>query len=235
MTTKRALVMCAMVVLCAGTAVAQTVWTDHPDNPVIDVEDVGPWAPNGAWATSALLDGTTYHIWFTGLSEDGGYTKAGIGHATSSDGVEWTMDPANPVLTRGPDGDWDDDLILGPAVVRDTAGYHMWYTGSDGELEYLGYATSADGSEWIKQGPVHESGPPGAWDHINGPSAVVVVDGTYRMWFYGSDGSDYNGQIGYAESDDGINWTKWSDPVLEPNRYPGSWEVQFLQPTVVFD
>ena len=34
--------------------------------------------------------------------------SSGIGHATSADGVEWTMDLTNPVLTQGEPGAWDE-------------------------------------------------------------------------------------------------------------------------------
>ena len=81
-----------------------------------------------------------------------------------------------------------------------------------------------------------EHGPPGSWDDTwLQPATVLVEDGTYRMWFHGRAEDYYSGQIGYAESSDGINWTKWPDPVLEPADYPGSVEASFLYPSVVFD
>jgi predicted GH43/DUF377 family glycosyl hydrolase len=221
----------------AGTAMGQSEWTDHPDNPVIDFDEAGSWASEGLWVNAALFDGTNYHAWFTGIGDHHVFT--GIGHATSPDGIHWTMDPANPVIVRGSDGEWDDGYALGGAVILDDIGFHMWYTGGGADGEKIGYATSPDGSVWTKhqENPVMEHGPQGSWDSVVlGVGAVIVVDDTYRMWFYGAtENLLTDGKIGYAESSDGISWDKNPLPVLEPNTYPGSWEVSFLTPTVVFD
>ena len=49
-------------------------------------------------------------------------------------------------------------------------------------------------------------------------------------------GEDSRRGSGYAESLDGIDWTKRADPVLEPGSYPGAWDPQTVgNPYVVFD
>jgi hypothetical protein len=228
------------VVISAGIAMGQTEWVDHPDNPVIGVDDLGSWAPGGAWVSSVVDDGTTYHMWFTGTTVDtnGWITGVAVGHATSPDGIAWTMDPANPVINPGESGEWDDESLDGGPVVYDGTQFKMWYAGwSDGDSD-VGYATSPDGSIWTKYpgNPVMEHGPPGSWDDTwLQPATVLVEDGTYRMWFHGRAEDYYSGQIGYAKSSDGINWTRWPEPVLEPADYPGSVEASFLIPIVVFD
>ena len=69
-----------------GVALAQTEWVDHPVNPVIEAEDVGPWSPGELWANAVVYDGTKYHLWFTSREENGYLGSTGIGHATSPDG-----------------------------------------------------------------------------------------------------------------------------------------------------
>jgi predicted GH43/DUF377 family glycosyl hydrolase len=175
-----------------------------------------------------------YHMIFVGLTPAPEEWPK-LGHATSTDGVVWTMDPNNPVLTPGADGEWDDVYVWGGPLIHDDAGFHLWYTGYDGEHERIGYATSPDGSVWTRHesNPVVDVGPPGSFDELHAwPWSVVDTDGTHRMWYTGQDSSgDY--RIGYAESSDGFSWTKHPDPVLEPG--PGFDSSNIWTPTVVFD
>jgi hypothetical protein len=240
MRTKRIAVFLCVLVCSVGMAVAQTEWTDHPDNPVIGVDDPGPWAPGGAWVSSVLYDGAIYHMWFEGMTvlPSGWITGVAVGHATSTDGVEWSMDPANPVIPAGDPGEWDDEAAGGGPVIFDGTQFKMWYAGWSEDSSNVGYATSTDGSTWTKYSgnPVMDRGSPGSWDDkwIQ-PATVLVEDGTYRMWFHGRTEDYYTGLIGYAESPDGISWTKRPEPVLAPAEYPGSVEASFLYPSVVND
>ena len=218
----------------------QTEWVDDPGNPVIGPGAPDTWEATGHWARAALFDGTTYHLWFTGSDTSGFPTD--MGHATSTDGVAWTMDPANPVLTRGEPGDWDDSRLDGAAVVHDGTTFHMWYSawGPD-DFERVGYATSTDGTVWTKHpgNPVMDVGLPGSWDEdIVRPTSVVFENEVYRMWYGGADwaGTTFKGSVGYAESSDGISWTKNPEPVLNPSTYPAAWDSDSLSnPYVVFD
>lgn len=58
-------------------------------------------------------------------------------------------------------------------------------------------------------------------NHIHAP--MVVKDGDrYRMWYSGSDrGTNEYHRIGYAESRDGIEWARRSEPVIVPRTTDG--------------
>jgi hypothetical protein len=178
-------------------------------------------------------------LWFIGWDDDTGL-MGGVGHATSPDGIAWTMDPANPVLTRGDVGDWDEYLWAPAlAVVFDGDQFHMWYSGTSetsGSPYRGGYATSPDGSVWTKYAgnPVMDVGPSGSWDdrHVR-PDEVILDGGIYKMWYTGYDGSTV--LIGYADSEDGIVWTKHPDPVIGELSYPGVWDERAANPSVAFD
>ncbi len=233
MTAKRVALMVAIVVCSAGLATAQTEWADYPDNPVIEPGAPGEWDDAGGFINDVVFDGSTYHMWFAGLESSGYWWH--IGHATSTDGVEWTKDPANPVLRSGEPGEWDDWGLSGVAVVHDGTQFHMWYTGWQGDVSdnsfRAGYATSPDGSVWTKHpdNPVMEVGSPGSWDdHGVSPAAIIVEGDTYYMWYEGARGNGLYGEtkIGYAESSDGLHWTKRLEPVLDLGTYPGAWDPQ---------
>ncbi len=145
------------------------------------------------------------------------------------------MDPANPVLTRGEPGEWDDQFVYGAAVTHDGEQFRMWYSGGDGSYERVGYATSPDGTVWTKYAgnPVMDVGPAGSWnDRIVRPGTVIIDGDIFKMWFFGGTSTV---QIGYAESQDGINWAQRSDPVLSPGAFPGAWDPLVANPWVVFD
>jgi hypothetical protein len=115
----------------------------------------------------------------------------------------------------------------------------MWYVGNDGEHGRVGYATSPDGFTWTKYegNPVMNVGASGSFDDMSVWPGTVLFDGErYRMWYTGAHGtisSDSDWQIGYAESVDGLSWTKHPAPVLDPGV---GWDGGIVYaPHVLFD
>ena len=234
--SKRLFAVMLSIVLCAaGAAMAQTEWVQYPDNPIVGPGDPGAWDEGGHFVHSVVFDGTMYHMWFTGVDESGGLSD--IGHATSADGLEWTMDPANPVLIRGGAGEWDEGYLFSSAVIHDGTQFHMWYSGDRDGVRSTGYATSPDGSVWTKfsDNPVLTPGDSGAWDEVQAAAWVVMLEGeTFRMWYSAADRTP-SVRVGYAESPDGIQWTKRAEPVLDPGWYPGAWDSNLGNLSIVFD
>ena len=75
----------------------------------------------------------------------------------------------------------------------------------------VGIATSVNATlTWTKYGsPVLDLGAPSEWDSLNVHAPSVMFDeGIYKMWYSARDAGHYT-SIGYAESSDGINWSKW--------------------------
>ncbi len=174
-------------------------WTKDTNNPVLE------WGPDGDWddqwvsQPEVIFNGNEYHMWYTGYNGIGDQNR--IGHATSPDGITWMKDPLNPVISYEA-GSWDYPQVRFPKVVLDTSKYHMWYSGGRFALWQKGYATSEDGSIWIKHpnNPILE-GTAGSWDANNIAFSAVndSVGVKYKMWYMGNS-ADTNG-IGYAESD----------------------------------
>jgi len=214
-----------VVVLLAAPvlAVAQTVWVDDPAEPVVPAPNPGDWdAERYLGAVVIEVDGT-YHMYFNGRTSGPGVLYFEIGHATSTDGVTWVMD-ANPVMTLGDPGEWDDGTLWVGAVIHDGSEFHMWYGGNDGQFCRTGYATSPDGSLWTEYpgNPVMDVGPPGSFDArwVLLDTVVVRDDGLYQAWYWAADSSGV-WRIGYAESDDdGLTWTRQPEPVIDPGWTP---------------
>jgi predicted GH43/DUF377 family glycosyl hydrolase len=238
MIMKRLAVACA-VLLWTGAATAQFDWVPYDDNPVIPGVEAGEWPENARWIEEVVLVDGTYHMFFTGTSGAFFYDHE-IGHATSQDGIDWTMDPKNPVMVPEAEGDWDVISYLAVSVVHDGTEFLMWYgaVAEEGHCQ-VGLATSPDGTVWTRypDNPVFEAGPAGSFDGaMIFPSMVLRRNGFYQMWYAAFELPDILtvSTIGHATSVDGVTWDRHPWPVLQP--VPGSqWEsFQVFAPEVHF-
>jgi predicted GH43/DUF377 family glycosyl hydrolase len=184
-------------------------WTEYENNPVISSAATGDWDD---FATLQYLDilfnGDQFMMYYCGCKNEykspGRYTMK-IGCATSPDGVTWTPYENNPVLVESETSSaWDYWRVEWPTVVKNHAGYHMWFHG-DNALSQIGYAHSDDGFNWTKyeKNPVLSPRTIGSWGQIGivGPKVLYdASDNSYKMWYMG--GTISNGaqtsQIGYA-------------------------------------
>jgi predicted GH43/DUF377 family glycosyl hydrolase len=235
-------VWACVLLLLPGLATAQTEWVDDPVDPVLESGGTGEWDERNFYPGIVIKVDGTYHMYYIGHLVGAPFLEElDIGHATSTDGIVWERDPANPVLTRGAGGEWDDHSLLRMAVIHDASGFRMWYEGlgQTSDSSWVGYATSPDGSVWTKHpdNPIMAPGSPGTFDAGGvGPQAVIVRDGLYQMWYAAMPNSATgisDVSVGYAESDDGLSWIRRSEPVLEPT---SGWESGRLgHPSVRFD
>jgi predicted GH43/DUF377 family glycosyl hydrolase len=201
-------------------------WDMHSGNPVLIPEPFDEWNEVTVIEPSVIMDGTLFRMWYTSYNNLQLLGPAHIHHATSEDGLVWTKDTLNnPVLSPGPAGSWDDQWIDSHCIIKLDTVYHLWYSGLGGNQVRIGHATSADGVNWIKDAnnPVLSSGAPGSWDYSRVEAPSVIFDGaTFHMWYMG--GSYFEGQVGYATSGDGVNWTKHEgNPVLTTGT-AGNWD-----------
>jgi len=174
-------------------------WTQYASNPVITSNTVNSWDNLGIMTPTVIKNGTTYQMWYTGISVSvslvtdllsaasvSGIQTAltndvniAIGHATSTDGMAWTKD-AGPVLQKGAATSWDSYCVFAPSVVIETNGsYDMWYTGGQINLDTL----------------------------FNYLQNTITLSNFFLTGF--------NTAIGHATSTNGTSWTKdTSNPVL---------------------
>jgi predicted GH43/DUF377 family glycosyl hydrolase len=152
--------------------------------------------------------------------------------------VNWDKYENNPILNVGDPGTWESNLSGPTSVIYHDGIYEAWLFGTDDEgTGRIGYASSSDGIIWDKyeNNPVLVPGNQGEWDDTNTDHAcVLLIDGTYKMWYMGEDES--SARIGYATSTDGLNWEKYNgNPVLNLGT-AGTWdENEVMHPSVVFD
>jgi hypothetical protein len=143
--------------------------------------------------------------------------------------------PGGALLGPGSPGAFDERGNFTVRAFRDGAGYRLYYGGADafGSCAGInsahwrvGLAQSDDGVAWTRVagsetgGAVLDVGAPGSFDEYLTYRPFVLQDGAvYRMWYNGSR-KPFNcpagtladdRRIGYAESADGVHWTRFYD------------------------
>jgi predicted GH43/DUF377 family glycosyl hydrolase len=152
------------------------------------------------------------------------------GSAQSPDGA-LARYAGNPLLAKGAAGSYDQ-LKIGPrAILREAPNvWKMWYEAvPGGNQSTTAYATSSDGLAWTKYAGNPVMTPSVAWEgngganHENSPTAILKEDGIYKLWYHAI--SNTTRAIGYAESKDGLTWTKYAgNPILTPGPM-GAWDA----------
>ena len=203
-------------------------WTKFSGNPVLTTGQTGAWDSGNVAAKEVLFEAGEWRMYYNGW---GNSEPARIGLATSPDGINWTKHPSNPLLEPGPPGAWDESHIWANCICRDVDDWYLWYTGQPGYQ--IGLATSNDGILWAKSPTNPLLLTQGTWDADGlGNARVLIDDGLYHIWYKGLLGDIE--RIGYAVSQDGINWIPWpTNPVLTPGS-PGSWDDHKIRPMLVY-
>jgi len=194
-------------------------------NPSSDIRDVGPGYP---WVVPR--DDAPWLMYFCSWGswakpgESSNRTSLAISH---DEGITWEV-IKEPLLPLGPVGSHDAGITGSVCVLRTAPDeYKMWYTGghyvdiddTHRLIVHIGYATSRDGIEWKRYpnavlSPRCDAVDP--YEVVVSKPSVVIVDGTYHMWFsfYPIDGRGY--RLNYARSVDGIHWDRKPDDLILP-------------------
>lgn len=195
------------------------------DSPVLDLGGPGEYDETGSMPAS-FVEQPNGDLWlyYTGWNRGHNAYRLSIGLSVSTDGGLTFKKMFNgPIMDRS---------IVNPLwaaqpwVIREGDRYRMWYISSDkgeyqnGHLEpyyCCKYAESADGIHWNAEGHVCL-----AYDdflHAVGRPVVYQENGLYKMLYsfrnvnnYRTD-RNFSYRLGYAESPDGLDWTRKDDQV----------------------
>lgn len=108
-----------------------------------------------------------------------------IRHARSTDPISvWRRD-AQPALIQAPGDEWG---LSRPSVLRDEAGWHMWYCRRSDQYR-LGYARSTDGIRWTRADDlVHFVTPEAEWESGSRTYPAVFDHADRRFMLYNGTG-----------------------------------------------
>jgi len=229
-------------------------WTKQPDEPVLKTGDV-PYAKIAMYASSVIHENNCWALFFYTWDSNSYPSASVIGRAGECIGgpamAQWFVD-TEPILQPGAAGNWDDQQVLAPHVLKTDSGYIMYYSGVGASgIQMIGMATSKDEVHWTKYNdpattdqrfadsdPVFQPGEKGTWDAawVHQPRVFQTTDG-WVMIYRGT--SDRNGSImklGLATSQDGIHWERYAgNPIFQPGDIKGARQFWFTNAVIKDD
>lgn len=117
-------------------------WTKNP-NPVLYT--------SAGWESQLTVSeiikvNNHYYLYYSGVVGDPAVCKVGL--ATSTDGVNFTRCPSNPILV--PTQSWEGPSVLSPSIIYENGSFTMIYANFNTNIKGFGKAVSTDGINWIK-------------------------------------------------------------------------------------
>ena len=134
----------------------------------------------------------------------------------SENGVDWTL---RCEALRAIPGTWEDNLNRGSFLIVDGV-WHLYYTGQQNGLSRIGLAKSTDGIHFIREQSNPIIVPALSFETAAVMNPCVVFDSEkklFRMWYAAGENFEPD-VLAYAESPDGIRWTKRKAPVMTADR-----------------
>jgi hypothetical protein len=182
--------------------------------PVLSPGRTGTFDDSGASMGCLVRVGSVRYLYYLGWNL--GVTvpwRNSIGLAVSLDGGIFERVSEAPVLDRG---HHDPFSVSYPWVMVDSNLWRMWYGSNldwgpeqNAMAHLIKYAESEDGVAWRRDGRI--AVPFKSADEYAMSKPCVLRDGArFRMW-YSYRGAAY--RIGYAESGDGLSWTRLDERV----------------------
>jgi hypothetical protein len=212
---------------------------EHGVDPVLKPGRLGTFDESGATVSCVVRHGADTLLYYTGWTL--GVTVPFyfyVGLAIRRNGQDsFERCSEAPLLERNA---VDPYLTASPWVLRDDDDrWRMWYVSCrdwrcrDGAAQHryhIRYAESDDGFRWHREGHVSIDFADDSEYALSRP-CVVRDDDRYRMWF-AARGERY--RLGYAESDDGIEWRRDDSRAgLEPSA--DGWDAEMVEYPAVLD
>ena len=206
--------------------------------PSLDLGELGAFDDHGvttSWATK--IESRWYHYytgWSLGVTVPF-YLAVGVAVA-EADGETLHRVSQAPLIDRS---EVDPLMTASPCVLWDAGIWRMWYVSATRwqptptglhHYYHVRYAQSADGLNWTRRGRVAIDFK-SAQEHAIAHPIVIKDADRYRMW-YSYRGERY--RIGYAESPDGLDWTRLDERVgIAPSS--SGWDSEMVEYGHVFD
>lgn len=207
------------------------------NEPVLAPGPLGAFDEDGAMLSWITCEGTRRYYYYIGWNLGRSVPfRNSIGVALGQGHDRPDKCFPGPIVDRGP---YDPCFVASSCVLHHRELWRMWYlscigwsAGENGPRHsyHIKYATSKDGLHWDRCGRVCIAFRDASEYAISRPSVVIDKD-CFRMW-YSYRGAAY--RIGYAESRDGIEWTRKDDQVgIDVS--PSAWDADMIEYPYVFD
>jgi len=113
-----------------ATSLNGILWTDYGSNPILVHGLSGSWDGMYVASPSVIFNGSHYIMSYSGYQDSILSRKIGI--AYSPDGISWSKDGNNPIISVGSSSAWDDTFVDHSTLLLIGSSLKMWYSGFDG-------------------------------------------------------------------------------------------------------
>ncbi|MDC4203446.1 MAG: hypothetical protein MPW14_04410 [Candidatus Manganitrophus sp.] len=183
-------------------------------SPVLDVGRPGTFDDHGVTPICIIPDQDCFYLYYVGwqLSEEFRY-RLFLGLAISNDeGETFNRYDSNPVLSPS---EQERSIRSAAHVLRDEGSWKMWYAGGGEWIDLEGKRVPTYQLRYLESDALMKWGDVGriCMEFENndefgfGRPFVIKEEGLYRMW-YSIRTRSKGYRLGYAESNDGINWLR---------------------------
>ena len=212
-------------------------------NPLINIGNVGFYDDNGIITSSILKHNDKVYLYTTGFSlKNKIIFDAASGLAISKDNGKSFQKFNGPIIDRTI---YDPCFAASPCVINDNSIFKMWYvsckrweTQDNGKYKHfynIKYKESEDGIHWEIKSKVAIDFQNKYEYAISRPSVIKDTQDDYKMWYsFRAQENIENYRIGYAESKDGINWTR-KDEEAGIDISEEGWDSEMICYPYVFD
>lgn len=125
-------------------------WTLSPEIPVLEPKQ-GSYYAGGTETPSVIYKNGTFHMYLTTYAQDNIAQDFTIAHATSPDGLLWTMD-ANPILESDGSATWHGSIVGEPGALVYHDSIYVYFSGAGIDhsvgIQCIGLMKSADGAHF---------------------------------------------------------------------------------------
>lgn len=184
------------------------------------------------------VNGIRYMLFMGWQNPPGEHWRGDIGRLIVTPELALQLEDGGPFM--GIDSTDPISLSYPWVQARPSRGFDMWYgsthkwdAGNGEMLHVINHATSDDGCNWNRKGLAvpYELGIAQAFSR---PTTVLNETGDFEMWFSYRRGAGEKYRIGYAKSEDGINWTlDLKSTGIDVS--PSGWDSEMIEYPYVFD
>jgi hypothetical protein len=209
---------------------------------ILSLGEIGSFDEDGVWIANLLIHNQRQYLYYIGWNRGVNVPfRNSIGLAISDDdGKSFQKVSNGPILDRSI---YDPCFVASNDVMFDEDKFKMWYlscvewvmVGDKLMHKYhIKYAESLDGIQWNREGKVaidfqYEE------EYAISVPRVLKENGLYKMWYsYRGSPRSQTYRIGYAESSNGINWTR-KDELVGLDVSDSGWDSEMICYPYVFD
>jgi hypothetical protein len=211
---------------------------DISHEPVLGLGELGCFDDNGvtpSWIINSDGNKYLYYIGWRPRSTTRMSVIAGLA-MSNDDGQTFRRVSRAPILRITNDEPFA--ILTAPCVMIEDGIWKMWYVSGvewvNPELPRynIKYAVSNDGIEWNQTGIVCIDNDGKSETALARP-CVLNENGIFKMWYsYKKQPRDY--RIGYAESKDGLAWTRM-DEMMDMDVSESGWDSEMIEYSFVFN